>query len=249
MQQPNEKSQDVYPTKLMCYHISSFKLLSEGYMFRSLLITILLVWSVSAVAAPDKDTKNAFKQFYNNLTNLELEIAGTGYGHIRVDIPGDEGVEYWCFGGIPMYDKKSRLLVGYANDCLSGVIDDNGTVTVNPGFTFFDFFAPDGDVFTLMVSGNITVQAAAVPTQTAWGLDVTHITGSSVADKRDNNTCVGGSGPFDEARCVSRISGMVDMSNINPQDIPNSTLKFSCYFSVEGLKLKKWAVRSAAEQL
>lgn len=218
-------------------------------MKKLLSIIIISAFSFAVHAAPDSDTRNAFKQFYSNLTNLELEIAGTGYGHIRTDIPGDEGTEYWCFGGIPMYDKKSRLLVGYANDCLSGVIDDNGTITVNPGFTFFDFFAPNNDVYTLMVSGNITVQAAAVPTKTAWGLNVTHITGSSAHDNGFNNTCVGGSGPFDEANCVSRISGMVDMTGVNPQDIPNSTLKFSCFFSVEGLELEGWAIDLASQGL
>ena len=218
-------------------------------MIKNFLTVIVLSLFASLAFAADEDTKNAFKQHYEYLHNIELEIAGTGHGHVRTDIPGDEGTEYWCFGGIPMYDKKSRMLVGYANDCLSGVIDDNGTVTVNPGFTFFDFFAPGGDVYTLMVSGNITVQAAAVPTETAWGLDVTHITGSSAHDDGTNNTCIGGSGPFDEAKCVSRISGMVDMSGINPQDIPGSKLKFSCFFSIDGLMLNGWAINLAAEEL
>jgi len=207
------------------------------------------LFSAVAVAAPDADTQNAFKMYYGSLTNIDVEIAGRGYGHVRTDLPGLEGQTAWCFGGIPMYDRKSRMLAGYANDCLIGVVDDNGTVTVNPGFTFFDFFAPGGDTYTLTVSGNITVQATAVNTETAWGLDVTHITGSSVADDGVNNTCIGGSGPFDEANCVSRISGMVNMSNLNPQDIDNSVLDFSCMFSIEGLELEGWAINSAAQGL
>ena len=221
-------------------------------MFKVFLIAITALFIVQDAAAQGGSgdhTRQAFMQYYKNLNNLDLEIAGRGYGHVRTDIPGDEGTEYWCFGGIPMYDRKSRLLVGHANDCLSGVVDDNGTITVNPGFTFFDFFAPDGDVYTLMVSGNITVQATAVPTKTAWGLNVTHITGSSVEDNGINNTCVGGSGPFDEANCVSRISGMVDMTGVNPQDIPNSTLDFSCFFAIEGLELENWAINLASQNI
>ena len=211
------------------------------------ILTALFSFPAHAVAT--SDTKNAFFQYYEYKHNIELEIAGTGYGHIRTDIPGDEGKEYWCFGGIPMYDKKSRMLVGYANDCLSGVVDEDGSVSVNPGFTFLNFFAPDGEVWTLMVSGSITVQPTLVDTRTAWGLDVTHITGSSVNRNGTNNTCISGSGPYDGAECVSRISGMVDMSKMNPQDIDNSTIGFSCFFSIEDLMLQDWAIQQAAQSL
>lgn len=218
-------------------------------MKKILLALLLFSFPLLAVAEPDGATQQAFKQFYKDLNNLELEIAGTGYGHIRTDLPGFEGKEAWCFGGIPMYDKKSRLHVGYANDCLMGVINEDGSISVNPGFTFFDFFAPNGEVHTLMVSGGVSVQPVTVKTQTSWGMNVTHITGSSASDTRRNNTCVGGSGPFDGASCVSRISGMVDMSNMDPANIPGSTITFSCFFAVEGLRLKRWAIDSASEQL
>lgn len=217
-------------------------------MNKFLTLLLLIAFSIPAFAATD-ESKNGFKQYYKTLKNMELEIAGTGWGHVRTDIPGDEGIEYWCFAGIPMYDKKSRLLVGHANDCLSGVVIDEGAVSVNPGFTFLDFFAPNGDTWTLTVSGNISVQPTTVQTKTAWKLDVTHITGSSKANEDGNNTCVGGSGPFDEARCVSRISGMVNMSELNPADIPGSKLQFSCFFSIENLKLENWAINGAAESL
>lgn len=215
---------------------------------KKILLIVFLTTFASLSHAAARDTKNAFEQFYSNLNNLELEIAGTGHGRVRDDIPGDEGKEYWCFDGIPMYDKKSRLLVGYAEDCLSGVVNDNGAVSVNPGFTFFNFFAPNEN-WVLMVTGNISVQPTVVRTETSWGLDVTHITGSSASDGRGNNTCVGGTGPFDGAKCVSRISGMVDMSNVSPTNIPNSSLTFSCFFSIEGLKLKQRAIRIASRRL
>lgn len=213
------------------------------------LIAILAAVVASIAYATDSNTKNAFFQYYEYKHNIELEIAGTGYGRIRTDIPGDKGTEYWCFKGIPMYDKKSRMLVGFAEDCLSGVIDDGGVVSVNPGFTFLEFFAPDGEVWSLMVSGSISVQPTLVETKTAWGMDVTHITGSSVNRNGTNNTCVGGSGPYDSAECVSRISGMVDMSNMIPQDIDNSTIGFSCFFSIEDLMLNEWAIWKAARRL
>ena len=207
------------------------------------------MFTFSAVAA-DKQTKKAFKQFYGNISNMELEIAGTGHGHTRVDLPGLEGQTAWCFGGIPMYDKKSQLLVGYANDCFIGVAaDEVGGLSVNPGLTFLDFFAPNGEVYTVTVSGPITAQPVTVPTQSAWGLNVTHITGASSKVEQGNNTCVGGSGPFDELSCVSRISGMVDMSNLNPENIEGSTIGFSCFFSIENIKLQRWAVNNAAKGL
>ena len=92
------------------------------------------------------------------------------------------------------------------------------------------------------------MQPTTVTTKTAWDLDVTHITGASI-NQKGNNTCAGGSGPFDSAKCVSRISGMLNMSNLNPEDIPGSTIDFSCFFSVEGLRLKRWAINDAAQSL
>jgi hypothetical protein len=214
---------------------------------KTIITFILLAFSVTLFAATS-NTKNAFFQYYDYKHNVELEIAGTGYGHIRTDIPGDEGKEYACFGGIPIYDKKSRMLVGFANDCMTDIEDENGAISLK-GFTFLDFFAPDGEVWTLMVTGGISVQPVTVKTDTAWGMDVTHITGSSVGRNNTNNTCVGGSGPFDGAECISRISGMVNMENMNPQDIDNSAIGFSCFFSIEDLMLQDWAIQQAAQSL
>lgn len=222
-----------------------------NYKFmKKLIILFGLLFSASVFANAPTESQNAFKLFYGSLNKIQVEIAGKGFGHMRT-VPGQGDTMFACFGGIPMYDQKSGYLVGYANDCLNPTVNEDGSVAVLPGFTFFDFFAPNGGTWTLMVAGNISVQptVAQVDTKTAWGLEVTHITGSSMHLDGINNTVVGGSGPFDGAKGVSRISGMVNMSKVNMTDIPNSTLDFSCFFAIEGLELEQWAIDSAAASL
>lgn len=214
-----------------------------------ILALILALFALPALATPPQPNQDAFKQYYKNFNGGVYELAGVGYGHVRTDIPGDEGETYWCFGGLEVYDKKSGALVGTGVDCLGQVVDNNGAVTVGKGFTFFDFFGPNGTTYTLYAGGPVSVQPVTTPTKTSWGLDVTHITGSSIDDDGVNNTCKGGSGPFDGAECVSRISGMVNMSNMDPNDIPNSTITFSCIFVIESLELQQWAIDNAAANL
>ncbi|WP_299072997.1 hypothetical protein [uncultured Paraglaciecola sp.] len=194
-----------------------------------------------------QQSQDGFELYYSNLKNLELEIAGTGQGSLR-DIPG-ESDPVWCFTGIPMYDKKSGMLVGYAEDCLAGVTaDDAGNVSVLPGYTYLRFFAPGGETWELSVSGNISVLPTVVQTETQWGLPVTHITGSSKRSTLSNGI-VSGTGPFKNARGQGRISGMVNMSNFNPDDVEGSTIDFSCFFSIVDLTLSSFSIRDAAETL
>jgi hypothetical protein len=198
---------------------------------KNILIVVFVLFSANAFA----DDITSF--FGERLTGLELEMAGKGWKHIRTDIPNTKGSESMCFGGIHIIDKKSGLIVGEANDCLSNVQDNNGALQVF-GTTFLNFFGAD-DVHTLIVQGNISVQPVTVPAKTAWGMKVTHITGSS--NEAGNNAVIGGSGFFEGATGTGRISGMVDMSKIDHPTDPH--IVFSCMLSVTDLQLASWAIR------
>ena len=226
-------------------------------MKKLIIAAVLLMFSGVAVAFsgfpgsgdPSQVTQDAFEQYAENIGNMSLAIEGTGNGSFRT-ISG-ESEPVWCFTDIPMYDRKSGLLVGYAEDCLAGVTaNENGGVSVLPGYTYLRFFAPGG-TWDLVVSGNISVIPTVVQTETQYGAAVSHITGSSKESTLIGNGVKGNlsTGLFKNARGQGRISGMVNMANFDPANVEGSSIDFSCYFNIVDLELSSFAVRDVAETL
>ena len=175
--------------------------------------------------------------YYNErLTRMDINLIGTGWKHIRTDIPNFEGETFFCFGGLKLIDMATNRVIGEGNDCLGRIEQDEESGILHlQGHTFMDFYA-DEDVDTLMVQGKITVAPIAVPTTSPNGMEVTHITGSSAEGP---GGVIGGSGIYDGSTGNNRLSGMVNMSSFGSG---GEHIVFDCIFRISDLKLADWAI-------
>ncbi|MCL1060105.1 hypothetical protein L2729_19220 [Shewanella gelidimarina] len=150
---------------------------------------------------------------------MVLNLVGTGNGELLKvpDIDGD-GIEddATCFA-VDLYNGENGHLIGTAVDCLS-MISSVGDGLALVGTTYFNF--PQG---TLITRGNTSVQPVTQPTVTPDGQSITHITGAA----SNENAILEGTGRFEGQTGTVRLSGMVDMSNI---DIGQIT--FNCLFVI-----------------
>ncbi|QQX81280.1 hypothetical protein JK628_05265 [Shewanella sp. KX20019] len=150
---------------------------------------------------------------------MVLNLVGTGNGELLKvpDIDGD-GIEddATCFK-VNLLNGENGHLIGTAVDCLS-MIASVGDGLALVGTTYFNF--PQG---TLVTRGNTTVQPVTKAIVTPDGQSITHITGAA----SNENAILEGTGRFQGQTGTVRLSGMVDMSNI---DIGQIT--FDCLFVI-----------------
>ncbi len=172
--------------------------------------------------------------YHKRLTRMDINLIGTGWKHIRTDIPNFEGEEFVCFAGLKLVDMATNRVVGTGNDCLGRIEDNNGIINLQ-GHTYMDFFH-DNDVHTLMVQGKVTVAPVAVQTKSPNGMKVTHITGAASKGRKG---VIGGSGIYDDAKGNVRLSGMVNMESFGNG---GDNIVFDCIFRISDLKLADWAI-------
>lgn len=152
--------------------------------------------------------------------NIVVRLTGTGQAYA-----GDELFESYgltplganCFD-LDLVDAKSGNVIGSASDCLSGItpsITDNGVMLT--GTTFF--FFPGG---TLVSQGLTTVQPVL-----HGSVDSTHITGA-IPSPGDNGV-VYGDGKFQNASGPVRLSGAVNLSQLNSDGL----ITFDCLFIID----------------
>ena len=141
----------------------------------------------------------------------------------RPQILDDLGVpaDAWCFR-VPMLNPRTNRQIGWGIDCLSGIaLDEDGRGTLTDT-VLFSFGIRGRNRHVLASSGPVTIQPALDPDTTAAG--VTHITGSFPP----SDNVIGGSGRFVHATGQVRISGGVNMGDLEA----NGNLTFDCLFVI-----------------
>ncbi len=150
---------------------------------------------------------------------MVLNLVGTGNGELLKvpDIDGD-GIEddATCFE-VDLLNGKNGHLIGKAVDCLS-MISSVGDGLSLVGTTYFTL--PQG---TLVTRGNTSVQPVTEAIVTPDGQPISHITGAA----SNENAILQGTGRFEGRTGTVRLSGMVDMSNIEI-----GQLTFDCLFVI-----------------
>jgi len=156
------------------------------------------------------------KHFFSR-TNLVLNLKGTATGVQDVVENGETGqmMEGNCFEADLIYVPTGRV-IGTGIDCLSKVqMVDGGLALV--GTAIFDF----GYLGTLTTQGKTSVQP-----KTHGSEPSTHITGA--IPNAGANTIIGGTGIFKGVTGSVRLSGAVNMGNIDKNEIT-----FDCLFVVD----------------
>ena len=146
-----------------------------------------------------------------------LRLVGTGeaYGALVPDIDGDgEADSATCFD-VDLYNANG-MKIGTAPDCLSE-ITPSGDGLALVGTTIFRL--PNG---TFMSRGSTTVQ----PVTTSSPTPVTHITGAIPME--GSNGVIQGTGAYTGLRAQVRLSGAVNMSQLNSDNL----LTFDCLFAI-----------------
>jgi hypothetical protein len=148
--------------------------------------------------------------------DLVVALRGTGEGVVQ-PIPQTDGgsTEGLCFS-VDMVDLASGNVIGDATDCLSDIVPDAGGGMALTGTTTFNF--PGG---TLVSRGRTTVQPVL-----DGSVDFTHITGAVPED--GDNSVLSGTGRFDRATGTVRLSGAVNLSELDS----DGKITFDCVFVI-----------------
>ncbi len=104
-------------------------------------------------------------------------------------------------------------------------MDENGNINI-VGTTIFKL--PQGRLIT---QGPLSLRPVDIPMKTAFGMNVTHITGAG----REGNTIVKGTKKYKFATANVRLSGMVDMSEFTGE--VGDPVQFSCFFVISNIEL------------
>lgn len=150
-------------------------------------------------------------------TNLVLNLKGTATGYDGT-VPNTETggvIPGNCFEAELIYVPTGRV-IGTGTDCLSNVREVDGGLALL-GTAVFDF----GPFGTLTTQGLTSVQP-----KTHGSENISHITGS--IPMPGTNSIVSGTGLFAGATGSSRLSGAVNMWNIQ-----NNEITFDCLFVID----------------
>ncbi|MDH5445157.1 MAG: hypothetical protein OEY52_06330 [Gammaproteobacteria bacterium] len=166
----------------------------------SLLFLVAIVFSPSIFAAPG--------------LNMAMQLRGTatGYDGTVPDIDGD-GIDdpATCFD-VEVFNVATGLKMGDGTDCLSNITPVGGGLRI-VGTTYFKL--PSG---TLVTRGITSVQP-----KTGGSESITHITGAIPGS--GDNSVIAGDGAFKGVSGPVRLSGAVDMSQVD-----SGIISFDCLF-------------------
>jgi hypothetical protein len=147
-----------------------------------------------------------------------LQFAATAVGEERPipPIPGSGTSTGLCFDG-DLVDLATRRVIGTATDCLADIVGGPDVGMALVGTTTFNL--PGG---TLTSRGLTTVQPILTdPTETP----ITHTTGA--VPNAGANSIIEGTGRFANATGSVRLSGAVNLSNLD-----NGEITFDCVFVI-----------------
>lgn len=147
--------------------------------------------------------------------NLKGAAAGTQRSY-DTDGDGQDDTTAMCFDA-PIIDPATGDQIGSGSDCLDVQSNDSGNIQL----TGTGFFELDGGL--LVVQGQTTVRPVLQPTMRD-GINFTHITGAN-----SDGGLMYGTGVFDNTSGSVRLSGQVDMSRVESDNI----IYFDCLFIVE----------------
>jgi hypothetical protein len=150
-------------------------------------------------------------------TSVVLRLLGTGqaYDGMVPDIDGDGADDPATCFDVDLLDAMGRK-IGTATDCLSNITPSGDGLKL-VGTTIFRL--PNG---TFTSRGNTTVQ----PVTTSEPTPATHITGAIPMDGA--NGVLGGTGAYNGFMAQVRLSGAVNMSQLNSDGL----IAFDCLFAV-----------------
>jgi hypothetical protein len=151
--------------------------------------------------------------------NIAVRLVGTGVAYGGNDLFDDFGLDpvgALCFD-VDLVDIKTGNVIGAASDCLSDISGDPVEGLALTGTTFFYF--PGGNLVT---RGLTTVQPTLHGSP-----DFTHITGAIPGE--GENSVVYGDGKFAGAEGPARLSGTVNLSELDSDE----KIKFDCVFVID----------------
>jgi hypothetical protein len=176
----------------------------------------LLVLVVGVACSDDDDDAAEEASFTPGGNGIVVALRGTDTGEM-MEIPatGAGTTEALCFT-VDLVDLATGDVIGDATDCLADLEGDGVTGLSLIGTTTFNF--PDG---TLVSRGTTTVQPVL-----DGSVDYTHITGAVPVD--GENSVLSGTGVFEGATGQVRLSGAVNMSELDS----DGKITFDCVFVI-----------------
>ncbi len=178
------------------------------------LLALTLLPITAAVAEP----VDPLSWYNDRKQDMVLQLVGVGNMY-TAQMPNVQG-DSMCFD-VNVIDMRSNLNIGTATDCIGEVAEDENGVITTKGTTTFRL--PGGEFVT---QGMITISPAKVPTVTAFGMNVTHITGSAA----EGNSVISGTGNYAGMQANARLSGMLWLGDFAGN--PGDPVEFSCFFII-----------------
>jgi hypothetical protein len=174
-----------------------------------------LLAAVFSGALGGSDTEAVTKPGRNG-HDLVVALRGTAEVEMMEIPETDRGTtEGLCFT-VDLVDLATGNVIGDATDCLADIDPDDGGGMALTGTTIFNF--PGG---TLVSRGRTTVQPIL-----DGSVDFTHITGAVPQD--GENSVLSGTGRFNGATGAVRLSGAVNLSELDP----DGKITFDCMFAI-----------------
>ncbi len=176
----------------------------------------LLVLVVGAACSDDDDDDGDSAGFAPGGNDIVVALRGTAVGEMQPIPATDAGTEEALCFTIDLVDLATGDVIGDATDCLADLEGDGEIGIALVGTTTFNF--PDG---TLVSRGLTTVQPVLV-----GSVAYTHITGA--VPEPGENSVLSGTGVFDGATGEVRLSGAVNMSELDS----DGKITFDCVFVI-----------------
>ncbi len=176
----------------------------------------LLVLVVGAACSDDDDDEGDNAAYAPGGNDIVVALRGTAVGEMQPIPATDAGTEEGLCFTVDLVDLATGDVIGDATDCLADIDGDGATGMALIGTTTFNF--PEG---TLVSRGRTTVQPVL-----EGSVDFTHITGAVPDD--GENSVLSGTGVFDGATGQVRLSGAVNMSELDS----DGKITFDCVFVI-----------------
>ncbi len=166
------------------------------------------VTGVSCPPQPSGGMDHLVIQFKGTATAVVTEFDTDGDGIADTTAP--------CFEA-PIFNPATGRQIGTGSDCLDVASNDNGNIQLT-GTGFFNL--DDG---MIVVQGLTTVRPVLQPTRRG-DIEFTHITGAN-----GDGGLMYGTGRYQGASGMVRLSGQVDMSRLQAEDM----IHFDCIFIID----------------
>lgn len=179
-------------------------------------LAIGLLVAMVGVACSDSDDEDVDVGFAPGGDDIVVVLRGTAVGEMTAIPATDAGTEEALCFSVDLIDVASGDVIGDATDCLADIEGDGATGMQLTNITTFNF--PDG---TLVAQGRVTIQPVLDGSE-----GFTHITGAIPAAGEES--VVSGTGVFEGASGQVRLSGAVDMSQLES----DTQLTLECIFVI-----------------